>query len=389
LPVKINRKGAARIASGHPWVFVSDVADASQAAPGAVVEVHDERGRCLGMAHYSAASQISLRLLTTRREPIDRAFYHRRLEQAIAHRRRIVEYSDACRLVFSEADLLPGLIVDKYGDYLVVQFLTQGAAAAEADIVACLHDLLAPAGILARNDASVRKLEELPQEVRVLAGDIPEQVTIRMNGLSLTADLQRGQKTGTYLDQRENYRAAALHARGNVLDCFTSTGGFALHIARRATHPPVVTHVDAVDSSALALATARANAAANGITNITFHQADAFDYLSGRSARYDTVVLDPPAFTKSRKQLDDAARGYRDINQRALKLLNPGGILVTCSCSHHMHETQLLEIVAQAALDAGRTLRVLERRTQASDHPILLTVPETLYLKCLIFESIS
>jgi 23S rRNA (cytosine1962-C5)-methyltransferase len=378
--VKINRKGAGRIANGHPWVFTSDVLEKAQA--GEVVEVHDERGRCLGMAHYSAASQISVRMLSTKREPIDRAFFLRRLQQAIDHRTRIVENSNACRLVFSEADLLPGLIVDRYGDCLVAQFLSQGMAAAEGDIVHCLNELLHPAGILARNDASVRKLEELPQEIRVLSGEIPDRVAFRMNGLDLTADLQHGQKTGSYLDQRENYLAAERWARGKVLDCFSSTGGFALHTARRAES------VDAVDSSAPAIETARANAAANGIGNINFVQADAFQYLSGRDARYRTIILDPPAFAKSRKQVEDAARGYKDINVRALKMLEPGGVLVTCSCSHHVGEAMLLEIVAQAALDTGKTLRVLERRVQAADHPILLTVPETLYLKCLIFESI-
>jgi 23S rRNA (cytosine1962-C5)-methyltransferase len=217
----------------------------------------------------------------------------------------------------------------------------------------------------------------------VVSGDIPEKVTVEMNGLRLTADLRRGQKTGTYLDQRENYVAAAGYARGRVLDCFSSTGGFALHVAKHADS------VDAVESSPLAIESARANAAANGIANIEFRQADVFDYLSGRDAKYSMIILDPPAFAKSRKQIDDAARGYKDINVRALRMLEPGGVLVTCSCSHHLNEAALFEILAEAALDTGKTLRVLERRTQAADHPILLTVPETLYLKCLIFEVLS
>jgi 23S rRNA (cytosine1962-C5)-methyltransferase len=247
-------------------------------------------------------------------------------------------------------------------------------------IVDCLTELLQPAGILARNDASVRKLEGLALETSVLRGAIPERVSIEMNGLKLEADLLRGQKTGVYLDQRENYVAAARYAGGRVLDCFTSTGGFALHTAWRAES------VEAVDSSAAALATAEANARANSLTNIQFRQADMFEYLGGLTRRYSMIVLDPPAFAKSRKALDDAARGYKEINLRALRLLDPGGILVTCSCSHHVGEGMLLQIVAEAALDAGKTVRVLERRTQASDHPILLTVPETLYLKCLILE---
>jgi 23S rRNA (cytosine1962-C5)-methyltransferase len=250
-------------------------------------------------------------------------------------------------------------------------------------IVSCLTELLEPAGIFARNDASVRKLEDLPLESMVLTGEIPERVAIEMNGLQLEADLRRGQKTGVYLDQRENYVAVARHGRGRILDCFTSTGGFALHCARGAET------VEAIDSSEAALATAEANAKANGIANIQFRQADVFEFLGGIDRRYTTVILDPPAFAKSRRSLDDASRGYKEINLRALRLLESGGVLVTCSCSHHLSEAALLEIVAAAALDAGKTLRVLDRRTQAADHPILLTVPETHYLKCVILEVVS
>lgn len=381
--IKVNRKGAGRIENGHPWIFRSDIAGNQATEPGGITEVYDERGKFLGTGYYSSTSQIAVRLLTTRRENIGHEFLLRRLRQAVDYRSRIVEDSDAYRLVFSEADLLPGLIVDKYGPYLVLQSLTQGMERAQPEIVECLTELLQPVGILARNDASVRKLENLSQEIKAIAGEIPERVAIRMNGLQLTADLLRGQKTGTYLDQRENYVAAARHAHGRVLDCFSSTGGFALHAAKKAES------VDAVESSPLAIETAKANAAANGIGNIEFRQADVFEYLSGRDAKYSTIVLDPPAFAKSRKQLDAAARGYKEINLRALRMLEAGGVLVTCSCSHHVSEATLLEIVADAALNACKTLRVLERRAQASDHPILLTVPETLYLKCLIFEVIS
>jgi 23S rRNA (cytosine1962-C5)-methyltransferase len=378
--VRVNRKAADRAASGHPWIFSSDVVDRGDAAAGDVVRVVDHRNQLVGVAHYSSTSQITLRLLSDKVEPADRAFFLRRLQAALAHRARVVENSDACRLVFSEADLLPGLIVDRYGPYLVMQTLDQGMDRARDVIVDCLEELLSPAGILARNDVSVRRLEGLTLEVVTLAGEIPERVHIQMNGLRLEADLLKGQKTGVYLDQRENYLAAARWARGRVLDCFTSTGGFALHAAPRAES------VDAVDSSAGALATAEANARANGIENINFRQADVFEFLSGVERRYAMIVLDPPAFAKSRKAVDDAARGYKEINLRALRLLDPGGVLITCSCSHHVSEAALHEVIAQAALDAGKTLRVLERRTQASDHPILLTVPETLYLKCLVLE---
>ena len=376
----MNRKAADRAASGHPWIFASDVVDRGDAAPGDAVRVLDPKSKFLGVAHYSSTSQITLRLLSTRPEIIDRTFFRDRLAEALAHRERVVQNSDAYRLVFSEGDLLPGLIVDRYGPYLALQTLSQGMDRARDVIVDCLQELLAPAGILARNDASVRKLEGLPLEVVTLAGEIPERVHIQMNGLQLEADLLHGQKTGVYLDQRENYLAAGRWARGRVLDCFTSSGGFALHAAAYAES------VEAVDSSAGALATAEANAKANGIGNINFRQADVFDFLSGLERRYSMIVLDPPAFAKSRRAVEDAARGYKDINFRALRLLNSGGVLVTCSCSHHMSEGAFYEVIAQAALDAGKTLRVLERRTQASDHPILLTVPETMYLKCLVLE---
>jgi 23S rRNA (cytosine1962-C5)-methyltransferase len=386
--VRVNRKAADRVASGHPWIFASDVTDRGDAQPGDAVKVAESRGntsgRPIGVAHYSSTSQITLRLLSSKPEPIDQEFFRRRLTAAIRHRERVVKDSNACRLVFSEADLLPGLIVDRYGSCLVIQTLSQGMDRARDLIVHCLKELLAPSGILARNDAAVRKLESLPLEVVVLSGDVPERIAIEMNGLHLEADLLKGQKTGVYLDQRENYLAvanvAANFAGGRVLDCFTSTGGFALHVARRAES------VEAVDSSTSALATGESNARANHISNVHFRQADVFDFLSGLDRKYGMVVLDPPAFAKSRKMLDEAAKGYKEINLRALKLLEPGGILVTCSCSHHVSEAMLFEIVAEAALDAGKTLRVLERRTQAADHPILLTVPETLYLKCQILE---
>ena len=405
--VRVNRKAADRVASGHPWIFSSDVTDRGGAQPGEAVRVvvdkavekrgHGE-GQSLGTAHYSSTSQITLRMLANRPVPIDRAFFLDRLKRAIAHREQVVENSTACRLVFSEADLLPGLIVDRYGSYLVLQTLTQGMDRAKDVVADCLTELTASMGILARNDAAVRKLEDLPREVAPISGEIPGRVPIEMNGLKFQADLLHGQKTGIYLDQRENYVAVARWAErcgkmtsgaGRILDCFSSTGGFALHAARYAQT------VEAVDSSEHAIATAQANAEANGIANIQFRQADVFEFLAGASPianrgspRYSMVILDPPAFAKTRRAVEDAARGYKEINLRALRLLDPGGVLVTCSCSHHMSEADLFGSVAQAALDAGRTLRVLDRRTQAGDHPILLTVPETHYLKCLVLQAL-
>ena len=382
--VRVSPKGAGRVASGHPWIFSSDIADRDGAQPGQAVKVADPRGRPLGTAHYSSSSQISLRVLSRQVEEIGRDFFLRRLRAAEAHRRAVVRHTDAYRVVHGEADLLPALVVDRYGDYLVVQTLDQGMDAAKSAIASSLDEIFHPKGIVARNDVAVREKEELPLETTVLSGEVPESVTVQMNGLTLRADLLRGQKTGIFLDQRDNYRAAARYARGgNALDCFTSTGGFALHVAGKCES------VEAADSSGPALVTARANAAANGIANIDFKEADIFQLLSNyASARrhFSMVVLDPPAFAKSRRNVESATTGYKEINLRALRLLPPGGILVTCSCSHHLGESALLELVAQASLDANRTLRVLERRTQSQDHPILLTVPETLYLKCLILE---
>jgi 23S rRNA (cytosine1962-C5)-methyltransferase len=381
--VKVNRKAADRIASGHPWIFASDIVERAGVEAGEAVQVIDYRNRPLGTGHFSSSSQITLRLLSNQTEEIDRAFLMRRITTAIDHRRRVVSDSDAYRVVYSEGDLLPALIVDRYGDFLSMQTLNQGMDRAQADIIACLGELIAPKGIIARNDVAVRAREELPIETKIVSGEVPSRVDIRMNGLQWHADLVGGQKTGIYLDQRENYIAAARYARGNALDCFTSTGGFALHLARSCEH------VEAIDSSEHAIKSAESNRDLNGITNVSFREADVFDVLTGYAAsrrKFDTVVLDPPAFAKSRQQIEGAARGYKEINQRALRLLDSGGVLVTCSCSHHFSEPMLLETLAEAALDTGKTLRVLERRAQAQDHPILLTVPETHYLKCLILQ---
>ena len=381
--VRVNRKGADRVASGHPWVFSSDVVERDHAAPGSVVKVLDPQRRPLGMAHYSSTSQICLRLLSREIEEIGREFFARRIREAHEYRRQMVRDTDAYRVVHGEGDRLPALVVDRYGDYLAIQTLDQGMDAAKEWILSALADLFSPRGIVARNDVPVRAHEQLPLETGVVFGEGPGELTVRINGLSFRADMLAGQKTGIFLDQRENYLAAARYAHGKALDAFTSTGGFALHLAARCES------VEAIDSSAAALAMAEANRVTNGIGNVGFREADVFEILAGYSSarrEFSTVVLDPPAFAKNRRNLEGAARGYKEINLRALRLLGPGGILVTCSCSHHLSEAMLLQIVAEAALDAGRELRVLERRTQAQDHPILLTVPETHYLKCLVLQ---
>ena len=381
--VRVNRKAADRVASGHPWIFASDVVDRGQAAAGDAVLVVDSKGAALGTAHYSDSSQISLRMLADRAETIGREFYLRRLAAAEAYRKRIVTGSNAYRLVHGEGDQLPGLVIDRYGDDFTLQTLDQGMDRAKAEIASCLEELFAPKAIIERNDVAVRKRESLPLISGVLAGEAPEAVMVEMNGLQLSADLLHGQKTGIFLDQRENYVAAARYAHGRALDCFTSTGGFALHLAPRCES------VEAVDSSEVSLKMAERNRAINGISNVELREADVFDLLAGYASahrRFDTVVLDPPAFAKSKGSLDAALRGYKEINRRALQLLTSGGVLVTCSCSQHVSEAMLLEIVAEASLDTHRKLRILERRTQSQDHPILLTVPETLYLKCLVLQ---
>ncbi len=382
--VTVNRKAADRAASGHPWIFRSDVTSDGGAQPGSAVHVVDMRGRTLGTAHFSSTSNITLRLLSDRLEPLDRAFFESRIAASAAHRIRVVRDSDAFRMVFGEADRLPGLVIDRYADTAVVQTLSQGMDAQIEMIADILIETYGVRAVVARNDVAVRKHENLPLEKRLVRGEASGPARITMNGYRWHVDPLEGQKTGIFLDQRENYVAAANWARGRVLDCFTCTGGFGLHMARQCDS------VELVDSSATALETARHNAAENSIPNAAFRQADVFDLLAGYSSArrsFETVVLDPPAFAKDRRSIEQALEGYREINRRALRLLSPGGILVTCSCSHHVSEQALLEVAARASLDAGRPLRVLERRFQALDHPILLTVPETQYLKCLIVQA--
>lgn len=381
--IRVSRKAVARLSTGHPWVFTSDLIDKKDATGGSAVAVLDPAGRSLGVAHYSDSSLISLRMLDRGRPTVDAAFYRKRIGAAAAMRARLVHNTDAYRLVHAEADLLPGLVIDRYGDCFVLQSLTQGMNAAQPWIVEALIELFSPRSIVARNDAAVRDKETLPRSVDVVHGEAPEFVEFSMNGMRWRTDLLHGQKTGVFLDQRENYQAVRNYAHGRALDCFTCTGGFALHLAS------VCEIVDAVDSSEEAIKSAEWNRQANSISHVHFRQADMFDLLAAYSSSrrtYDTVILDPPALAKSRNALDAAARAYRELNTRALRLLPPGGTLVSCSCSHHMSEAALLAVIAGASLETNRTLRVLERRTQSLDHPTLLTVPETNYLKCLIFE---
>jgi 23S rRNA (cytosine1962-C5)-methyltransferase len=380
----ISPRGVERLRLGHLWVYRSDVRSA-QAEPGAIVRLTDERGRFHGRAFYSDKSQISIRLLTREDVPVDRAFLAERLRRAAAYRKLVVENSEACRLVYSEADLLPSLIVDRYGDYLVIQTLSQATERLKGLFAEILVETLSPKGVLERNDPKVRLLEGLDQRVSVLYGEVPAETLVKENGVTFAYDLPKGQKTGSFLDQRENHWAARRYASGEVLDCFSYQGGFALTIADKCAH------VEGIEMAPAAVEAARHNQQLNSISNVNFREGNTFDLLKeydevGR--RFQMVILDPPAFAKNRDSIPAAHRGYKEINLRALKLLEPGGFLVTCSCSYHITEALFLQILAEAANDARRNIIVAERRTQAQDHPILLTMPETHYLKCMIIKSL-
>jgi 23S rRNA (cytosine1962-C5)-methyltransferase len=381
--VVISQRGAARLKSGHVWVYRSDVLSAGSATPGSVIAVVDERGKFLGSALYSSSSQIAVRMLSPTPVSDFPALLRERIREAIRYREYLVRDTDAYRIVFSEADSLPGLIVDRYHDILSVQILTQAmdAEPVRAAIVSELSDALQPAAIAERVEPHIRELEQLPpRESGLLVGEKTGTV-FSMNGVRFHFDTREGQKTGAFLDQRENYAAAAQYVRGDALDVFCYQGAFALHLAQSAKT------VTGVDSSRPALEIAEKNALLNQ-REIEWIEGNAFDLLKDYSAagrQYDAVVLDPPAFAKTRKNLETAVRGYKELNLRALKMLRPGGILVSCSCSYHVSEAELLNVVAEAAHDARRTLRLLEKRGQAKDHPMVISVPETGYLKCLIF----
>lgn len=382
--VKISQRGADRVRAGHLWVYQSDVRSA-EAEPGEIVRVTNESGNFIGRAFFSSRSQITLRLLSRDDVSVNREFLASRIAAAIEYRKRVVTGSEAYRLIYGESDLLPSLIVDRYADWLVIQTLSQGTEHCKHEIVSILNEMLSPKGILERNDPRVRELEGLERRNSVLSGNVPEKIVASQNGVRFSFDLHTGQKTGGFLDQRENHAAAREYAHGEVLDCFTYHGGFALTVAAQAAH------VAAMDLSGTAINIAHQNQQLSGIGNVTFSEANSFDVLklhdsSGR--RFDTVILDPPSFAKNRASIGAAVRGYKEINLRALKLLKPDGFLITCSCSYHIPEALFLQVVAEAANDARRFIRVVERRTQARDHPILLTMPETHYLKCLILQAI-
>ena len=383
--VTVTKRGASRVRSGHLWIYRSDVLDSGEAEGGSIVTVRDQHGNFVGQSLYSDASQIALRLLTQTDEPIDRDWWRQRIMEA-ARRRQVSPDTNAYRLVYSEGDLLPSLIIDRYHDVFVLQTLSQGTEAVKSQLVELLIEEFSPRAIIERNDVKVRLLEGLPMVAGTLYGEVAAQLEILQDGIRFLVAPQGGQKTGSFLDQRENRLAARAVAHGRGLDCFTFNGAFALYLAGACES------VIGIDISGEAVATARSNADLNNLTNVEFREANVFDALrdmENAGERFDTIVLDPPAFAKNRGSIKAAARGYKEINLRALKLLNPGGVLVTSTCSYHMSEEMFLGIIADAASDAHCRLQLVEKRTQGSDHPILLSVPETYYLKCVIARVIE
>jgi 23S rRNA (cytosine1962-C5)-methyltransferase len=382
----VSAKGARRWDAGHPWIYRSDVLTAPDADAGAV-RVMDQRGKPVGVALWSPRSEISLRLLDRNPDArIDDAWWHRVLGDAIARRRALSSAANAYRLVHGEGDLIPSLVVDRYDRWLVIQLMSAGLERFRSEIVRALLELASPDGILARNDVPLRRKEGLDVGVELIHGSVPDEIEVDEHGVRYLAAPWRGQKTGAFLDQRENRVLAGSVARGRALDCFSYHGSFALHLARRADH------VVALDSSAHALTRAEANFRRNALTNGEFVEANAFEFLKARErerARFDTIVLDPPAFAKTRAALPGALRGYKEINLRAMRLLSTGGMLFTASCSYHLSKPLFLEMLEDAAADSGRRLALRELRGQPSDHPEVLNIPETGYIKGALLEAMD
>lgn len=381
--VTVRKRGAERVRARHLWVYRSDVSDVAEARPGEIVRVADPRGRILGRALYSSRSQIALRMIAFDDVETDRDFWLARLAAAERLRQKVVRDATAYRLVYSESDLLPSLIVDRFDDCLVVQTLSQGMEALKPMWLELLIERYGPRAVIERNEGKVRDLEGLPRTAGVLYGTDPGEFIVEEGGVRFAVNLLEGQKTGAFLDQRENRIAAAGYGQGRALDCFTFQGGFALHLARTATE------VTAVDVSGAAIEQARRNAALNAASNVVCVEANVFDYLRELEVageHFDCINLDPPAFAKNRAAVEGATRGYKEINLRAMKLLRPGGTLITSTCSYHMSEDAFLNVIADAAADAGRAAQVIEKRGQSRDHPVLVSMPETYYLKCLILR---
>jgi 23S rRNA (cytosine1962-C5)-methyltransferase len=384
--VTVTKRGADRIQAAHPWIYRSDVAQAQKGiASGSVVILEDQRRRFLGKAFWSEKSKITLRVVTREDEAIDDEFFASRIRSALSLRRLAFgDGEDAFRLVHGEADLLPGLVIDKWGETLVMQTLVPATDQRKERLAAIAAEIAGAGAVVERNDVKVRELEGLPQQKGMLRGEAPAPYEHREGEVRLSVDLLAGQKTGGFLDQRENHLRAGAYAHGDCLDAFSYQGGFALQLARNAKR------VVAVEISETASAQIKENALRNRAENVEVVTANAFDFLKAQSDHepaFDLVVLDPPAFAKNKDAIDAARRGYKEVNLRAFQVLRPGGILVTASCSYHVSEAMLEEIVLDAARDAGRPAQLLERRGAGRDHPVLLGVPETRYLKCFILRA--
>ncbi len=379
----VNGKGAKRIRQGHLWIYRSDVVRV-EANGGEIVSVFDEQEKFVGKAFFSDKSEITLRFISTKDETINKEFWTRKIVEA-SKRRTNDEKTNAFRLVSSEGDLIPSLIIDNYAGNFVIQTLSQGTEKLKDTFVEILRENFDVISITERNDVKVRELEGLEQIKGVLFGELPDEITIKQDGIKFYVSLLKGQKTGSFLDQRENHFAARKYAFGKALDCFTFNGGFALNMSETCES------VTAIDISVEAVKLGKRNAELNDIKNVKFTTANVLDKLreleiSGQ--KFDTIVLDPPAFVKSRSAINQAIRGYKEINLRALKLLNRNGILITCSCSFHFNEDMFLEVVEEAAEQTRKRVQLLEKRMQSIDHPILLGMPESYYLKCFILRVI-
>lgn len=382
--IRITRKGVDRWKAGHPWIYQADLERIPEGLTGGeVVRVEDGRGWLLGQAFFSRDSKISLRWLSWDDAAVDEDFFRARLRAADALRRRALPDETAYRVVHGEADQLPGLVVDRFGEYLSVQFLHKATERRKELITSLLAEHFAPKAIVNRSDANVRRLEGLEPEKGVLRGELPGPVGYREGHITYEVDLLTGQKTGAFLDQRDNHVMASEWGHGEALDCFSYAGGFALQLALKARH------VTAVEISEAACAQISANAKRNELGNVDVVAANAFDFLRDaldEGKKFDTIVLDPPSFAKNKGAVEAAVRGYKEINLRAMQLLNPGGILITASCTHHVDEARFEEMLDAAAADAKRRVQIVEKRGAGRDHPVLLGLRETRYLKCFVLR---
>ena len=381
----LTPKGLSWFRKGHPWIFRNDLERIHDAAPGSIVSLETKNGKFLARGFYSDQSKIAFRLISRSKEVIDAESWKKCILKALQYRQAVVERTNAYRLVFGESDGIPSLIIDRYAEHFVMQTLAQGTENLISLITEILLDIFHPQSIILRNDLGVRELEGLPPEKKILFGEFPKKVQVFEGEIHYRADLWTGQKTGAYLDQRENRLLAARFLQGRVLDAFCYHGLFGLHAARNASR------VIGIDSSPEAIEQAKENALLNALTNMEFRKENVFDFLKkevDEGQSYDGIILDPPAFARSKENVAGAARGYKELNLRAIRLLNPGGILVSSSCSYNLSESKFLEILRDCAKDSGATLRIIEKKGQSADHPVLLSFPESFYLKCLFLEKI-